>query len=135
MKEEIKWKRKILLQMIEGDRNRKFFHGLASSRSRINRICYLMDGEDGLKDHEAIIEHVKEYFSSHYSKEEWEQPRLSKLDFASIGNDQIQWLERNHEEEEVHQAVFPLVVIKPKVQMDFPWLSFKDCRMRQKMTF
>lgn len=82
MKEEIKWKRKILLQMIEGDTNRKFFHGLASSRSRINRICYLMDREDGLKDRDAIIEHVRVLFFSLFKRRvgaaSFEQTRFRK---------------------------------------------------------
>lgn len=68
--EEIKWKQRSRCQWLkEGDMNTKFFHGMASTRSRTNRICYLLDGNVRLDDREEIVDDIINYFSSLYSKE------------------------------------------------------------------
>lgn len=52
----------------EGDKNIKFFHGMASARQRVNRIYSIMGGDNRLVNKEDITNHVLEFFASLYSK-------------------------------------------------------------------
>lgn len=107
--EEIKWKKRFCCQWLEeGDKNTKFFHGMASTRARINRISALWDGEVRLDNKEDIIDHIQEYFQSLYSKESWNHPLLDNLHFTSIGEDSVNWLERRFDVDEVRHAVFAI---------------------------
>lgn len=119
--------------MKEGDKNTNFFHKIASSRKRINRIVSLVDGDRRLERKEEIINHIKEYFVSLYSKDAWERPSLDNLEFAGIGDEKAQWLERKFEEEEVRQAIFSLAGDKAPGPNGFPmaffqsfWVMLKD---------
>lgn len=72
-----------------------------------------------MENQEDITGHVKEFFTSLYTKEKWEWPSLNNLAFNRIGKDYVQWLEREFEEEVVRQAVFVLVGDKAWVPMVF----------------
>eukprot|EP00268_Persea_americana_P025519 TRINITY_DN24876_c0_g1_i1.p1 TRINITY_DN24876_c0_g1~~TRINITY_DN24876_c0_g1_i1.p1 ORF type:complete len:195 (+),score=47.76 TRINITY_DN24876_c0_g1_i1:421-1005(+) len=107
--EEIRWKQRLRCNWLkQGDKNTKFFQGMASSRRRVNRISSIMDGEKRLEKKDEIINHVKDYFYSLYADEGWERSSLENLAFEVIGEQEAQWLERKFEEEEVFQAVFDL---------------------------
>ena len=46
--EEIRWEKRLRCNWLkEGDKNTKFFHGMASLRRTANRITSIMDGEKG----------------------------------------------------------------------------------------
>lgn len=55
--------------LTKGDRNTKFFHGMASGRRRANIISFSLDGETRLENHEDIINHIEEFFVKLHSKE------------------------------------------------------------------
>lgn len=57
---------------------------------------------------EKISDHIMDYFSSLYLREEWNRPKLDNLHFPSIGEDRAQWPERGFEEVEIRRAVFDL---------------------------
>eukprot|EP00268_Persea_americana_P014031 TRINITY_DN16210_c0_g1_i8.p2 TRINITY_DN16210_c0_g1~~TRINITY_DN16210_c0_g1_i8.p2 ORF type:complete len:227 (+),score=36.61 TRINITY_DN16210_c0_g1_i8:18-698(+) len=102
--------------------NTKFFHGVASSRRRANRIQSIMVGGKRLEKKEEIISHIIDYFHSLYTAEGWERPYLGNLDFETIGEEEAEWLERNFEE--VRQVVFDLAGDKAPGPDGFPMAFF-----------
>lgn len=104
--EEIEWKQRSRYRWLnDGDKNTRFFHGIALARRRSNRICYLWDGEERLEKREDIIHHIEDFFSTLYFKEVEERPLLDNLGFNYIGVDQAQWLEKPFKEEEKEEEV------------------------------
>ena len=107
--EEISWRQRSRCKWLkEGEKNTKFFHGMASARSRKNRITSLVDGEVRLSDRENIVNHIKDFFATPYAKEEWNRPTLDNLQFDTIGEANAAYLESEFEEAEVREAVFAL---------------------------
>lgn len=76
-----------------------YFHGMASSRKRINRISLLMHGDTRLETREEITAHIVHYFSFLYSREERVRPKLDNLGFATLKEEKAQWLERDFDTE------------------------------------
>ena len=125
--EKIRWRQRARCKWLkEGDKNTRFFHGLASSRKRTNMISSIMDGQNRLEKKEEIIKHITDYFASLYTSEEWERPTLDNLEFDVIGEDRVNWLERKFEEEEVCQAVFDLVGNKAPGPDGFPMAFYQQ---------
>lgn len=117
--EEMKWKQRSRIQWLKaGDKNTKFFYGMAFARLRGNKISYLIEGSSRLEDRESITKHILEYFLSLYAKEDWDKPSLQNLHFASIREGSARWLEREFQIGEVRHAVFNLG--KRQSLMDFP---------------
>lgn len=77
-------------------------------RLRENRITSLMYGDSRLESKEAIINHIEDFFTVLYTKEEWNIPSLENLAFNSISGEKAAWLERDFEIEEVQNAVFAI---------------------------
>lgn len=107
--EDFVWKqRNRFIWIKEGNKNKKFFHGIALARMRRNIISTLQDGNTRLEDQEDTINHTLNYFTSLYAKEDWDMPVLDNLDFAMISEESASWLEREFEEEKVRKVVFNL---------------------------
>ena len=67
--QEIHWKQRSRISWLkEGDKNTKFFHGMASARWRKNMITSLVDGDVRLSDWENIVNHIKDFFATLYAK-------------------------------------------------------------------
>eukprot|EP00268_Persea_americana_P047198 TRINITY_DN49018_c0_g1_i1.p1 TRINITY_DN49018_c0_g1~~TRINITY_DN49018_c0_g1_i1.p1 ORF type:complete len:119 (+),score=17.63 TRINITY_DN49018_c0_g1_i1:243-599(+) len=78
--EEIRWRQRARCNWLkEGDKNTRFFHGLASSRRRTNRISSIMEGQNRLEKKKEIIKHITDYFASLYTNEGWERPHSRQL--------------------------------------------------------
>lgn len=96
--EEIKWRQRSRCKWLkEGDKNTKFFHGLASARRRNNRIVSLTDGEKRLEGKDEIIKHIEDYFSFLYSQEVMERSSLDNMDFPRLKEEEALWLARKFE--------------------------------------
>ena len=55
----------------------------------------------------------------------WERPSLDNLEFAGIGDEKAQWIERKFEEEEIRQAVFSCAGDKAPQPNGFPMAFFQ----------
>lgn len=62
----------------EGDKNTKFFHGMASATPIV------VNNEVRLEKNEDIIKHIQDYFLALYSKE-WDRHSLNNLPFEVSG--------------------------------------------------
>lgn len=64
----------VMMSMVEGGgQNTKFFHRLASTRMRGNKIT-LMDEDSKLEDRDIITNHTLDFFVNLYTKENWSRP-------------------------------------------------------------
>ncbi|EOY21858.1 Uncharacterized protein TCM_014005 [Theobroma cacao] len=83
------------------DRNIRYFHAMASSRMRVNRMDKIK-GMDGMKETlEAIKGEVEKHFQKLYGEKEVLE--LIKLDynFEKLKSDSASFLERSFKEEKV----------------------------------
>lgn len=66
---------------------------------RGNNITSLMDGDTKLEDRESITKHIIDFFENLCSKEDRSCPSLDNLEFANIGEERADWLEKAFKEE------------------------------------
>lgn len=64
---------------------------MSSARQRGYIITSLWYGNVCSVDHEEIISHITDFFSSFYTGEEWVRPSLDNLVFNSIGEEEASW--------------------------------------------
>eukprot|EP00268_Persea_americana_P020047 TRINITY_DN2032_c0_g1_i12.p1 TRINITY_DN2032_c0_g1~~TRINITY_DN2032_c0_g1_i12.p1 ORF type:complete len:262 (+),score=40.11 TRINITY_DN2032_c0_g1_i12:330-1115(+) len=123
--EEIKWKQRSRYRWLkEGDKNTKFFHSMATTRMRGNKINYLLDTNGNrVEDRDQITSHILSFFQSLYKKDGTSKPSLDNLHFRTISEENANWLENEFHEEEVKVAVFNLARDKAPGPDGFP-LSF-----------
>lgn len=84
-----------------------------------------MVGNGRLEGRDKIDQHILNYFSSLYSKENWNRPSLDNLEFARFEIEEAQWIERRFEEEEVRAAIFALAGDKALGPDGFPMAFFQ----------
>jgi hypothetical protein len=100
--DEISWRHKSReLWLREGDKNTKFFHRLANSRRRNNSISSLIvDGEIST-DSDAISNYITQFYTGLFTEKDVRRPLLDGLEFSAISHDDVVWLDRPFDEEEV----------------------------------
>ena len=104
--EEICWRQKSrALWIREGDRNTKFFHKTANSHRRFNTIDNLeVDGEL-TSNLNSIAACISLFYKQLYSETEGQRPFLDEVEFSRIFREEVAWLDRPFEEEEVHGLI------------------------------
>lgn len=71
------------------------------------------------------MNHIVNYFASHYAEEDWARPHLDNRILEDIGTQGAQWLKRTFEEEEVRWAVIDLAGDKARGPDGFPLAFFQ----------
>jgi hypothetical protein len=104
--EEIHWRQKSrALWLKEGDSNTRFFHKVANSHRRNNRVETLCI--DGVMSHDPneVKEHIVQFYRNLYTEQSNWRPRMDNQVFSSIDEEEKIWLERDFEEMEVWEVV------------------------------
>ena len=104
--DEISWRQKSrALWLREGDKNTKFFHRVANSNRRNNTIGKLCVDGELTEDHEAIKVHIVNFYQSLYKESGVPRPLLDGLEFISLETEDVKWLERQFDEEEITEVI------------------------------
>jgi hypothetical protein len=103
--EEIHWRQKLrALWLKEGDQNTRFFHKVANSHRRYNRVEVLRINGVLSDDPTEVKDHVVQFYQSLYSDRNTWRPKMDNQDILSI-DEEKNWLERDFEEKEVWGVV------------------------------
>lgn len=126
--EEILWRQKSRVQWLkEGDQNTKFFHKMASIKRSINHIHCLKVGDEMVEDVEDIKTQMEDYFINQFGEHRPLRPKVDGLPLPRLGEDQVVWLERPFDEEEVKKAVWLLDGDKAPGLDGFSLAFYKVC--------
>jgi hypothetical protein len=97
--EEISWRQKSkVLWLKAGDKCTKFFHQIASSNRRSNSIESLSVNGSVTFDHQAIRDHIVQFYESFFSKQHNWRPKLDGIAFNSLSPEEAAQLELPFEE-------------------------------------
>ena len=100
--DEISWRQKSrILWLREGDNNTKFFHKMANSNRRRNRVQVIEVDGVSYEDEAEIREQMVSFYTNLYQESEVWRPNVDGLPFATIGEEDYRLLERNFDKEEV----------------------------------
>ena len=126
--DEISWRQKSrALWLREGDKNTKFFHRVANSNRRNNTIGKLCVDGELTEDHEAIKVHIVNFYQSLYKESGVPRPLLYGLEFISLETEDVQWLERQFDEEEITEVIKGFNGDKAPGPDGFPLSFFQHC--------
>ncbi|CAL2260435.1 unnamed protein product [Prunus armeniaca] len=128
-KEEVKWRQRGKIQWAkDGDINTKFFHRIASSRRKRNLIQKLdIEGYDVVVSEGEIELEIINFFKNLYNSNAEARWCLEGLNWNAISAEEVEWLERPFEEEEIKRAVFDCRTDKLPGLDGFFMLLFQSC--------
>jgi hypothetical protein len=126
--EEISWRKKSkAFWLRKGDKNTKFFHCLGNSNRRYNSISTISINGELSTDLEAISDHITLVYNRLFTEEESQRPLLAGLDFSMISDEDVVWLERSFDEDEVVGVVFGFNGDKASAPDGFTMGFFQSC--------
>jgi hypothetical protein len=126
--EEIHWRQKSrALWLKEGDRNTRFFHKVANSHRRYNRVEVLSINGVLSDDPNEVKDHVVQFYQNLYSERNTWRPKMDNQDFLSIDEEDKNWLERDFEEKEVWEVVKGMEGDKAPGPDGFTMAFFQAC--------
>jgi hypothetical protein len=126
--EEVSWRQKSRVMWLkEGDKSTKFFHSIASSNSRYNSIDTLMIGDNPSSNPAEISEHIIEFYQKLFTEQCNWRPMVDGISFDSISEEEVSWLERDFEEDEIRKVVFMMNGNKALGPNGFSLAFFQTC--------
>jgi len=106
MNSSICWQQSRMEWLREGDANSKFFHGIMSSRKRINAIPFFLVICVMIKDVDNVRNAVFSHFSTHYKSVNVECPSMGNVQFRALSYREGAGLIRPFSVEELKAAVW-----------------------------
>ncbi|KAK3189706.1 hypothetical protein Dsin_029267 [Dipteronia sinensis] len=104
--EEQEWRQKSRIKwLVEGDRNSRFFHCIATGRRRTNSITDISFGGVSKSDPSDVKEEVANYFEMLYRNVPWKRPTIRNLPLKKISAADREALEGKFTKEEVREAL------------------------------
>jgi hypothetical protein len=130
--EEVSWRQKSMaLWLKEGDRNTTFFHKLANSHKRNNKVAAMMVEGNRTEDPAVIQKHIVQFYKALYFEQFQGRPNriLASMmeNIMSIDEGEKAWMEREFEENEVWEVVRKLKGDKEPRPDDFSMAFFQTC--------
>jgi hypothetical protein len=104
-KETLLFQRSSTKWLQDGDTNSKYFHGCVKSRERRKTISCLRVGERWLDSSSDILLEVTNYFKTHFSSIPWRRPRLDRVYFPMISEEENHLLTAPFSLEEIEEVV------------------------------
>ncbi|KAK2654443.1 hypothetical protein Ddye_014299 [Dipteronia dyeriana] len=99
------WQKSRVKWLLEGDRNTKFFHIMASGRGRHNLIDKVTINGVSLEKPDEVNDGINDYFENIYKKMWWNRPRISGLPLQKLSKPDRVFLEEDFSLDEVWLAV------------------------------
>jgi exonuclease III len=126
--EEIHWRQKSrALWLKEGDSNTRYFHKMANSHRRCNRVETLRIEGVLSNDPNEVKEHIVKFYQNLYTEQSNWRPRMDNQAFSSIDEEDKAWLEREFEEMEVWEVVKGMEGDKAPGPDGFTMAFFQSC--------
>jgi hypothetical protein len=116
-----------VLWLKEGGKNTKYFHKVANSHRRHNSIQHLSINGKLSSDLVAIKAQIIEFYKTLYTEDSGCRPLVDGLHFSSISSDEVCWLERPFEEEEIFKVVSNMNGDEAPGPGGFPMAFFHAC--------
>jgi len=128
LQEEISWRQKSrVLWLKADDKCTKFFHQIASSNRRSNSIESLSVNGSVTFDHQAIRDHIVQFYESFFSKQHNWRPKLDGIAFNSLSPEEAAQLELPFEEREVLEVIKSMNRDKAPGPDGYHLAFFQDC--------
>lgn len=104
--EEISWRQRSRIQWLKkGDKNSKYFAKIATAHKRFNTIDTLQVEESLVTELEGIKLAIISFYQKLYKETEVWRPDFNIQGGIGINTEEQEWLQREFEEEEVHDCV------------------------------
>ena len=113
--------------MNEGDNNTHFCHRLANSHRRANHISSVEVDGVLYEDESAVHSQVVQFYRELYIETDTWRPTVDGFDSASIGEDDMLFLERDFSKEEVTQVLAEMEGDKAPSPDGFTMAFFHKC--------
>ena len=95
-REDQEWKQKSRINWLKnGDRNTKFYHGIANGRRGRNMIVEIMLDGNIETDSNGIRRGVFDFFKKHFQKVFWQHPKMTWIRSRRLTNEERMKLEDN----------------------------------------
>ncbi|XP_058099876.1 uncharacterized protein LOC131244259 [Magnolia sinica] len=102
---EIKWKHRLRATWLKGDNNTKFFHGIASARTRVSKIhSVVMDGVR-VEEKGSVIEVIVNFYKNLLTSEGVVCSKLDNLSFQTTSPEDAVVIERKVSEEAIKGVI------------------------------